>query len=731
MGKIGKILIGIGLIVAGIVLAPFTGGLSLQLVGIGIGLVAQGVIGLFTPKPGTKSDVGRVNVRVAEPIRWLNAGRCKQGGAVLFAEFDTAGNLWYLLVHSDSILVEPLQICLDDIPVTLDGSGFVTNKEFRLTAKKEAVTTDGAGIAYVQVWTTTYSESNPTPPAISALAGAFPSKWTSNHKLVGTTYSVIKMNALKNEDRYKLYKFRGPLGLGEPSMAIVGKWSHAFDPRDEDQINGTPTTYLFTRNAVLQWAWFRTHRYGRNKPRSSINWDKVAEQAEICDQVVEGLVGDHVRYQCDISIADDQARINAEQDILMTMDAQLVFDDDGKVWPRVGYYEAPTLVLTRNRDIIAMESLEAQDGESETQGVIVRYTDPDADYAVQPSAPWYNPLYYNEGEAATFLTFEALAIQDHNQAMRIAKAIGMRSQPLHRIAPTMGLRGLKARQERIANLNYDNTFAGEYEITSPVEVDPVGIICGTTMVPVDPDRWDLLPGEEKPKSVTGDIDESDPPDVPTGVTLALANGRLEATFTPPAREDIGYEFQYIPTADLANDTWATMTTRMDDGFAYSGTVVANIDYTIRYRAIAASGRVSDWSSEYAATVTPTGSALQMAVFNSWIVEQSFMSIAADGTLTILDHTRRYSDGWPDQTVQDAIIATGLVANDVRSVAYDDPNRTGGTVTYNLYTNDNDAHASAANPGRHYMGYVIVPSTGSFDGGGGGVPGGYYQYEYYQ
>lgn len=122
-----------------------------------------------------------------------------------------------------------------------------------------------------------------------------------------------------------------------------------------------------------------------------------------------------------------------------------------------------------------------------------------------------------------------------------------------------------------------------------------------------------------------------------------------------------------------------------------------------------------------------GNSLQQAVFNSYIVEVqnggTVVNVEADGTLTIKDHTRRYPDGHSDVAVTGATIATGVAADTTKSIGYDDPEREGGAVTYNLYDNDSDAHASANNPGRHYVGYFTVPSSGSSGGGGGGVGGG--------
>jgi hypothetical protein len=571
---------------------------------IGASVLAVGIFAIQTvlgPRRGTDMEAGKVNVRMGEPRRWLNAGVWRQGGGVLFAEFDASGNFWFLVVHGDSILTNEmtLQYYLDDMTVTIDGSGVVQNKEFRLKSNKEKdpATVDGEGVGYVQIFTTTYTEDNPVAPGIAALTAACP-QWTADeHLLAGTTYSVVKMIALPVEHRYKIYRWRGAIGIGEPAISVVGLWSNAYDPRDETQILGDRSTYKPTRNSALIWAWFRTHRYGRNKPESSINWDRVAEQADICDQVVTGIAGDQPRYECGIAIPEDKQRIQAEQEILLTMDGQLVFDDDGKCWARAGHWYEPTLTLYRNRDIVGMDSVEAQNGESETQGVIVRYTDPEANYSPQPSAAWINPLYYVEGETPSFLTVDVLACQNHNQAMRIAKGIGYRSQPPYKLAPTVGLRGLRAMGERIFELQYDNTFTGPQEIATNVEVDNSGMFCGFGCVPIDENRWTLLPGEENSKPVSTPGSSPTAPDGPTGVVLSYTAGRIEATFDAPTRSDVNYQFQYLKTADIGGGVWLDMAVQMADELAYSGAVPDGDDYTVRWRAITGSGLPSDWDDD--------------------------------------------------------------------------------------------------------------------------------------
>lgn len=565
------------------------------IIGIGIQLITS----LFVKKPNPPTtEAGKINVRISEPERWLGAGRARMGGGILFAEYDSSGNFWYLVVHCDSILTSIEKIYFDDVAITVVNSE-VTNNEFSLDNKFNSYNGTGTRRNCFNIWTTTYNESNPLPPAITQFKAAFPTLWTDDHKLVGTTYSVVKITSLSAENRGKIYRWRGPIGVGEPSVSIVGNWSNTYDPRDVNQFADLKSTHKFTGNPALIWAWFRVHKYGRDKAISTINWERLKEQANICDALVTDISGNNiVRYRCGIAIPESKERHVAEQEILMACDAQLVFDDDGKVWPRVGYYYAPSLNLVRNRDIVAMESVEAQNGESMTQGVIVRYIDPDANYSAQSSAPWLNPFYYRENETPKFITIDALTIQDHNQAMRLAKSIGLRSQSQHKLLPTVGLRGLKARQERIVSLQYDNTFSGDYEIVTPVEVDIIGVFCGFGCVPINQDRFNLLSGEEQIKPERKTTEGVVALVLPTGLSTSYVNDIIKITFDPSPRLDQIYHFQYQRNTGSAavENEWLDFSTNMTENFAISGSVAVNATYYIRYRTRLSSGLVSVWAN---------------------------------------------------------------------------------------------------------------------------------------
>lgn len=590
---------GIGASLAGSILGAGASAAAAGFLGsiIGAVIVAAGTYlitaALMGGKRAPDMEAGKVNVKITEPPRWLHAGRVRSGGGALFGEFDAQGRLWYIIVSSDEILHSPYSYFLDDEAVTVGADRYVLNKEFRLQANKDKdpAAADGQGKGYVRLWTTTYSEANPVPPGIAELSTALPQWTTTEHLLAGTTYTVVCMDALPVEHRYKIYRWRGPFGLGEPAVSVLGDWANVYDPRDPSQVLGNRLTYKPSRNAELLWAWFRTHPFGRNKPESSINWARVGEQATLCDEVVTGIEGDQPRYEAGLSIVDSKRRVDAEKEILLSCDGQIVFDEDGKSWVRVGHWYTPTLAFSRNRDIMAMSSVEAQDGESETQGVIVKYTEPGANYSVQPSAAWINPLYYDPLTTPKFLTIEIQACQNHNQAMRLAKGIGMRSQPRHKLGPTVNLRGLQARHERIVTINYDNTFAGDYEIATPVELDAAGIFTGFGAVPVSPSRWTLLPGEEQPKPVVDGSGTTEAYPAITGENVYLSDGAIRIDFPALPRADATYVAEYILTSAITgneDDPWQSMS--VNQTTATSGLLLEGEGYTVRYRYVTTAGR---------------------------------------------------------------------------------------------------------------------------------------------
>jgi type II secretory pathway pseudopilin PulG len=117
-------------------------------------------------------------------------------------------------------------------------------------------------------------------------------------------------------------------------------------------------------------------------------------------------------------------------------------------------------------------------------------------------------------------------------------------------------------------------------------------------------------------------------------------------------------------------------------------------------------------AKQAAAAQKRESALQA----SYIDPASVLS-ADTTTITIAPHTRRYADGTSAAVNGGAIAATD--PGDTDYVFYVDPDREGGVVTYEVGTTP-----PVQTGDTHVVGAIIIPATGTADGGEGPRPPGY-------
>lgn len=118
----------------------------------------------------------------------------------------------------------------------------------------------------------------------------------------------------------------------------------------------------------------------------------------------------------------------------------------------------------------------------------------------------------------------------------------------------------------------------------------------------------------------------------------------------------------------------------------------------------------------AAQQAAAGSAREQALVNSYIDPASVVT-ADPTTITIAAHTRRYADGSSVPVNGGTVAATA--PSDVDYVFYDDSERDGGTVVYQVGTTP-----PAQTGDRHVVGAVTIPATGTAPGGEGPQRPGY-------
>jgi len=168
--------------------------------------------------------------------------------------------------------------------------------------------------------------------------------WTSTD--VGNAMTRVRLDYVWSRDIW-------PNGPGVPTAIIRGV--KVYDPRaDSTQIGGSgpcrfadQSTWLYTRNPALIWAWYMTWSGGGRRAFAKINWATVMTAANACDEIVTTDGGTQLRYTCDgvLSMADP-VRENVRK-ILACMVGTRYYSQ-GKWCVRAGVWTDPVLDLTED-----------------------------------------------------------------------------------------------------------------------------------------------------------------------------------------------------------------------------------------------------------------------------------------------------------------------------------------------------------------------------------------------
>ena len=73
---------------------------------------------------------------------------------------------------------------------------------------------------------------------------------------------------------------------GFPQISTIIRAARIFDPRDGTQSFADPSTWKWSRNAVLILVWYMTHYDGARIPAAKINWASVSAEADYADAPV-------------------------------------------------------------------------------------------------------------------------------------------------------------------------------------------------------------------------------------------------------------------------------------------------------------------------------------------------------------------------------------------------------------------------------------------------------------
>lgn len=284
--------------------------------------------------------------------------------------------------------------------------------------------------------------------ATTTWSGVSTPKWTADHRLRGVSY----VRTLKLID-HQLFLAGDSGDVGLVARGPKG----VYDPR-------TDTTLDYTSNPALLSAWWRTLPTadgGLGVPDAWIDWDTVADAANICDELisVRQLDGtgyeDVKRYECHTVLSLDLPAMDNLQVILDSMAGDFPFTG-GKYRCYAGAFRSATVTLTDD-DVAQEEPISfaplANDGETPPNIATARFYDGAHGWVETQARPVSNATYIAADGQEEPLELDLLAATDERQANYLMGVRLERRRPA--LAGTVTVTGKGADLALLDTLQFD------------------------------------------------------------------------------------------------------------------------------------------------------------------------------------------------------------------------------------------------------------------------------------
>ncbi|GLS87680.1 hypothetical protein GCM10010873_26540 [Cypionkella aquatica] len=337
------------LITAGLASAGFTGAitifglspaLSAALISVGKSLLWSEVSKALGPKAPTIQVQASIAQATAPRVRGY--GEYMLGGVKVLREAKSK-RLYQITSAHHGAISEVVRFEVDGEVVTLSG-GAVTS---------------GSADGYMWIYAILSGDGGDYAEA----RAAFPSMWTTAHKLTGQASYFVVMKAPKIAKLSKRFPRQA-----ETSVQMVAKLSQVMDPR-----TGVTAYSDLTGPAALD---FLTHPDGYRIPMESVDLASFAQFTAVCDQDVPLKAGgSEKRYRLGGYYTLEDAPKEVMQRILATADAQLYMTAEGKCGILGGSWEDPDVTIGA-ADILAMQLADGFDEFTDFNVLKGKYTSP-------------------------------------------------------------------------------------------------------------------------------------------------------------------------------------------------------------------------------------------------------------------------------------------------------------------------------------------------------------------
>ena len=324
-----------------------------------------------------------------------------------------------------------------------------------------------------------------------------------------------------------------------------------------------------------------------------LDWDEVAEEADICDQLVTNRTGGvQRRWTINGTLDDEMEWEQVRADLAEACDAFFYERPDGRVGFKVGRWIEPTVTLTA-RDFLSLRVAENDWGPDTSGEFVMRYVEPSRDYQETPSGVYV----VDPGGVRTVA--ESFLVHSHNQAARLLKRLATVSRPQYSISGTIKMIGYDCIGQRFLRIDHEDLGLMITVEVAKLVREADGISFTLDAISVDPTDFgfDAAVEEPLPQSfyAVEQTAEVAPPAALAGLAVEGGGGVAQIEYSwGPQHVSLRQELRYRPVGQ-GEEAWQYETMGRGQISRVITGLVDGTTYEAQLRNVTAAGRTSPWT----------------------------------------------------------------------------------------------------------------------------------------
>lgn len=504
----------------------------------------------------------------AQPVSYVQyvVGRARVGGVLGFTGFATSTDV----VTGQGGAKRHYTPILAAHPISGIVTHYLGERDVETDADGTVITAPLDGAYRIRPFTGSAGQS-----ADPELVAAF-SEVTAAFDFAGLSGAHIWARRVPDDRFSEVY----PSGREASYAPVIDGHNDIYDPRSDSQ--------GYTRNAALIIAWWITEILNQ-----TVDWDEVADEADVCDQTVTNASGgSQPRWRIDGVLSDEQEFEAQREALQLACDAWMYERPDGSMGFRVGRYIAPTVSLGE-ADFLSAELVEGDAGRSWPTEIAAEYIEPDNGWRESPTGT----ISLNDSARQVREIVPLEMVADHNQACRVATRMGRAARAQFRLSATLGPSGVLIAGHRFVSITLHGVTR-VFEVVSLSEAED-GRSFNLVARMSSPEDWEFVAATDEPvRPVFGEVSSTDTVPSITGLTVTAQNGPILVASWPEQDDALQQQIRYSPSGEGA---WQTLNVPSGDLLLGIAAVVDGGTYDVQVRNRTSAGRASTWSSSLAVT----------------------------------------------------------------------------------------------------------------------------------